>query len=887
MIKNCISVIVGLLRCQNTTPQRPRRFGRGADKIVGLEKMKKYNPNKIERKWQKYWEDKKLYEAKDFSGGKEPRKMTSSSRGNNFMLLVEFPYPSGDLHTGHWFAFSVPDIYGRYLRMNGFNVMYPIGFDAFGLPAENAAIKNNIHPRDWTKKNITKMSKQLRSMGAGFDWSREVSTIDPEYYRWTQWIFIQLYNAGLAYRAETLVNWCPNDKTVLANEQVIDGKCDRCGSAVEQRNLSQWMFKITSFADRLIDDLKDLDWPESTKLAQINWIGKSEGININYDVEGVNIQITVYTTRSDTNFGATFIVVAPDSKFVKENKELFSNEDEVKKYLAESKKKSDLERIAEGRKKTGVFTGLYAVNNLTDKKMPIYISDFVLATVGTGAVVGVPGHDVRDFEFAQEKGLEVIRVVVGKDDDTSPITKIEQVQEGAGIIVNSKFLNGLDIHEATEKIKDYIEEKGWGKRAVNYRLHDWVLSRQRYWGVPIPLVFCEHCAAISNSQFPVFNDKEGGTIMERNGKRYAVVPVPENELPVKLPPLKDFMPADDSRSPLAKAGKWLKVKCPKCGQPAERETDTMDTFVDSSWYYMRYTDPKNEKEFASQENMAKWLPLPLYFGGAEHNTMHLLYSRFITKALRSQNLIDFSEPFLGRRNHGFIMDSTTGQKMSKSKGQAVDPDEQVAKYGADTMRMYFAFMGPYDQNYAWNFDSVLGVRRFLDRVWNFVNKPTTDNQQPTTESPEVRITIHKAIKNVGEAIKSHRFNVGVSELMKCLNAIEHSELSVVGCELFVKLLAPFAPHIAEELWMEVLGNKTSVHLEKWPEFNEALLLEELVTLVIQVNSRVRDTISVRQGLSEDEVKKIVLANEKIQKALEGKEIKKFIYIQDRLTNIVV
>jgi len=813
--------------------------------------MSKYNPSKIEKKWQKYWEDEKLYQASDSGSGKK-----------NFMLLVEFPYPSGDLHIGHWYAFSVPDIYGRYLRMSGFNVMYPIGFDAFGLPAENAAIKNNIHPRDWTEKNIKNMSKQLRSMGAAFDWTREVSTIDPEYYKWTQWIFLQLYKAGLAYRAETLVNWCPKDMTVLANEQVIDGKCDRCGTVVEQRHLAQWMFKITSFADRLIEDMKDLDWPDSTKLAQKNWIGKSEGININYDVDGTGKQITVYTTRPDTNFGATFIVVAPDSQFVKENKNLFSNPEEVEKYLAESRKKSDLERIAEGRKKTGVFTGLYAVNNLTEKKMPIYVSDFVLASVGTGAVVGVPGHDVRDFEFAQEKRLEVIRVVVGKDGDDSPITKTEQVQEEEGTMVNSQFINGLNIHEATEKIKDYIEEKGWGKRAVNYRLHDWVLSRQRYWGVPIPMVHCTDCG---------------------------YQPVPEKELPIELPPLKDFMPADDGRSPLAKAGKWLDAKCPNCGKPAERETDTMDTFVDSSWYFMRYTDPQNDKEFASKENMAKWLPVPLYFGGAEHNTMHLLYSRFITKALNSQNLVEFSEPFLGRRNHGVILGSDN-QKMSKSKGNVVDPDEQVEKFGADTVRMYFAFMGPYDQNYSWNFESVMGVRRFLDRVWNFVGR-YSDKKLEISNNSKINIALNRAAKEMAEQIKLHKFNTGVSHLMKLLNTLEEAsngqKLTKGDYEALLKLIAPFAPHITEELWQEVLENKTSVHQEKWPEFDEALLLEESVTLVIQVNGKFRDSIKVKRGLSEEEVKKIAMANGKVQKAINNKEVKKFVYIQDKLTNIVV
>ncbi|MDP4001852.1 MAG: leucine--tRNA ligase [bacterium] len=818
--------------------------------------MSKYNPSKIEKKWQRYWEKEKLYEASDFGHDKK-----------NFLLLVEFPYPSGDLHTGHWFAFSVPDIYGRYLRMNGFNVMYPIGFDAFGLPAENAAIKHNIHPRDWTKKNITKMSKQLRSMGAGFDWSREVSTIDPKYYRWTQWIFIQLYKAGLAYRAETLVNWCPNDKTVLANEQVIDNKCDRCGSVVEQRNLSQWMFKITSFADRLIDDLQDLDWPESTKSAQINWIGRSEGAKIKFKIQNSNIKINevesieVFTTRPDTLFGATFLVVSPElaKKWMGMG---WESSQEVKDYISQSLKKTDLQRQEETKDKTGVSAGFNAINPMTEKEIPIWIADYVLGHYGTGAIMAVPAHDQRDYDFAKKYDLPIKEVVLNEE------KFIGVANEKEGVLISSGQYDGMTSEEARKKITQVLKEKGLGELHKNYRLHDWVLSRQRYWGVPIPMINCSDCG---------------------------YQPVSETELPVKLPPLKDFMPADDLpagrqvASPLLKAGKWLKVKCPKCGQPAERETDTMDTFVDSSWYYMRYTDPKNDKEFASQEKMAKWLPLPLYFGGSEHNTMHLLYSRFITKALRSQNLIDFSEPFLGRRNHGFIF-GPDGQKMSKSKGNVVDPDEQVAKFGADTMRMYFAFMGPYDQNYAWNFDSVLGVRRFLDRVWNFVQN-YNDKKLEIADNKQILISLNRAVKEIAEQIKLHKFNTGVSNLMKLLNSLEEvsggQKLSKDQYEILLKLIAPYAPHLTEELWMEVLGNETSIHLEKWPEFNEALLLEESVTLVIQVNSRVRDTMSIKRGLSEDEVKKMVLANEKVKKEIEGKEIKKFVYIQDKLTNIVV
>ncbi|MBP9821970.1 MAG: leucine--tRNA ligase [Candidatus Pacebacteria bacterium] len=808
--------------------------------------MAKYNPAKIEKKWQKYWDKEKLYEAGDFSGGKK-----------NFMLLVEFPYPSGDLHTGHWYAFAVPDIYGRYLRMSGFNVMYPIGFDAFGLPAENAAIKNNIHPRDWTKKNIVRMSKQLRSMGAGFDWSREVQTIDPEYYKWTQWIFIQLYKAGLAYRAETLVNWCPKDKTVLANEQVIDGKCDRCSSDVEQRNLSQWMFKTTSFADRLIDDLQDLDWPESTKLAQINWIGRSEGAKIKFKVPGNSDDHTVevFTTRPDTIFGATFLVVSPElaQKWVGMG---WVAPQDVKDYIAQSLKKTELQRQEETKDKTGVYSGFNAINPMTEKEIPIWISDYVLGNYGTGAIMAVPAHDERDYDFAKKFNLPIKEVVLNEE------KFIGQANTKEGVLISSGMYDGMSSEEAKKKITQALKEKGHGELHKNYRLHDWVLSRQRYWGVPIPMIKCADCG---------YN------------------PVPETELPVELPPLKDFMPADDGRSPLAKAGKWLKVKCPKCGKDAERETDTMDTFVDSSWYYMRYTDPKNEEVFASQANMAKWLPLPLYFGGSEHNTMHLLYSRFITKALRSQNLVDFSEPFLGRRNHGFIF-GPDGQKMSKSKGNVVDPDEQVEKFGADTIRTYFAFMGPYDQNYNWNFDGVLGVRRFLDRFWNFVQS-YSDKKLKVSENAKIKIVLNRAVKEIADQIKSHKFNTGVSHLMKLLNALDEeragAKLSKEQYESMVKLIAPYAPHMAEELWMKTLGNESSVHVERWPEFDEALLLEESISLVIQVNGKFRDTISAKRGLSEEEVKVMVLANEKVKKEIEGKEIKKFVYVQDKLTNIVV
>ncbi len=809
--------------------------------------MPKYTAAKIEKKWQKYWETKKLYETADFDRDKR-----------NFMVLVEFPYPSGDLHVGHWYAFAIPDIYVRYLRMNGFNVMYPIGFDAFGLPAENAAIQRDIHPRDWTKKNITKMSKQLRSMGAAFDWSREVSTIEPQYYKWTQWIFLQLYKAGLAYRAQTFVNWCPKDKTVLANEQVKEGRCDRCGTAVEQRELAQWMFKITSFADRLIDDLEDLDWPEATKLAQKNWIGRSEGAHIRFSVPGQaeSHSIEVFTTRPDTIFGATFLVVSPElaQKWIDMG---WQAGPDLKDYIARSFKKTELQRQEDVRDKTGISAGFNALNPMSEKEIPVWVADYVLGHYGTGAIMAVPAHDQRDFDFAKKYGLPIKEVILNEDDLK------DEANENEGVLISSGQFDGMSSSEAKKKITQALKDKKAGEFQKNYRLHDWVLSRQRYWGVPIPMVNCPTCG---------------------------YQPVPESELPVKLPPLKDFLPADDGRSPLAKATTWLKTKCPKCDGVAERETDTMDTFVDSSWYFLRYTDPHNDKDFASMEKMARWLPVPLYFGGAEHNTMHLLYSRFITKALRSQNLIDFSEPFLGRRNHGTVL-GPDGHKMSKSKGNVVDPDPEVAAYGADAVRMYLAFLGPYNElNAPWKKEGLIGVARFLNRVWYFVHRHT-DTKLKSADSQDIKVALNRAAKEIGSQIKQHKFNTGVSHLMKLLNELEDragdGRLSKEQYRALLKLIAPFAPHISEELWQTVLGHEGSIHLEPWPEIDESLLAEESVTLIIQVNGKLRDSITIKPGLSEAEARSIVLASDKIKKYLAGGEPKKFIYVQDKLANIVI
>ena len=810
--------------------------------------MKKYNPDKIEKKWQKYWEKEKMHEAVDGAG--------------NYLLLVEFPYPSGNLHIGHWYAFALPDILARYQRMNGKNVMYPIGFDAFGLPAENAAISRGINPRDWTEENIKHMTQQLKSMGATFDWTREVQTIDPEYYKWTQWIFLKFYEKGLAYRAETPVNWCSKDKTVLANEQVINGKCDRCGTDVEQRKLSQWMFKITTFADDLVDGLDRVEWPETTRLAQRNWIGRSEGSLIKFKIKDFNKNIEVFTTRADTLFGATYVVLAPENKLVQDLKPYITNWDEVEKYATEAKRKTELERMTNVKSKTGAqLKGVTAINPINDEEIPVWIADYVLAHYGTGAVMAVPAHDQRDYDFARKQNLEIRTVISGGETD-------KKAFEEDGKLINSQKFDGLTSKEGRKKIIEELKSKGLGDFVKQYRLHDWILSRQRYWGVPIPMIKCAGCG---------------------------YMPVPEKDLPIKLPKLDDFKPTDDGKSPLAKSEKWLKTKCPKCGGEAERETDTMDTFVDSSWYFMRYTDPNNNDEFASQKNMDAWLPVPLYIGGAEHNTMHLLYSRFFTKALHSLGFTKFDEPFSGRVNHGIIL-GPDGQKMSKSRGNVVDPDVEVKNYGADTVRMYLSFMGPYEQGGPWDPKGINGVSRFLNRIWNFVSR-YEDKKLKVCERSEIDVEITRAIKNVGDDIKDLKFNTGVSGLMKMLNSLEEItgeeyKLNKKQYELILRVIAPYAPHIAEELWQEVLGNpdrtgKKSIHLEAWPKFDEGLLKEESINLVIQVNGRVRDAIIIKTGLSEEEVKKIVMASDKVQKFIADQPVKKFIYIPDRIVNIVI
>ncbi len=812
------------------------------------------NPRKLEKKWQVIWEKAGIYKTKDNAKGKK-----------NYMLLTEFPYPSGNLHIGHWYAFAVPDILGRYLRMNGKNVMYPIGFDAFGLPAENAAIKRKINPRDWTEQNIKFMTSQLKSMGAAFNWSRTVLTIDPEYYKWTQWLFLKFYEKGLAYRAKTPVNWCPKDKTVLANEQVVNGLCERCDTPVVKKEFEQWMFKTTAYADRLIDDIEKMDWPQTTKLAQKNWIGKSEGAIIKFKIINSQCLIEAFTTRLDTIFGCTYLVLAPENPVIENLKLKIKNYDEVAEYVKQVKNKSDLQRTDLAKEKTGVeLKGIKAVNPFNNEEIPIFAADYVLGHYGTGAVMAVPAHDERDFEFAKKYNLP-IKIVICPNYPKPKCPVLDKAYTDDGHLIDSGEFSGLNSEQARKKMIDWLEKKSLGGKKKIYKLHDWVLSRQRYWGVPIPMVKCRNCGYI---------------------------PVKEKDLPVKLPKLDDFLPTSEGRSPLAKAKKWVSVKCPKCGEKSERETDTMDTFVDSSWYFIRYTEPKNKKKFAGIQKMKNWLPVPMYVGGAEHNTMHLLYSRFFTKALYDLGLVHFSEPFVGRRNHGVIL-GPDNQKMSKSRGNVVDPDREVKNFGADCVRMYLAFMGPYDQGGPWNPTGILGIKRFLDRIWKLVS--SVKHQAASGKNNQLERLFHQTIKKVGEDIENFRFNTAISALMILFNELEKNKnlLSIIHYSLFLKLLSPFAPHLSEELWQQLYKPRNakrgfkSIHQENWPKYDSKLIKKEEFNLIIQINGKTRDKIIVSSGISQREAEELAKNREKIKNYLAGKKSVKTIFVPDRLINIVV
>ncbi|MBI5754433.1 leucine--tRNA ligase [Candidatus Peregrinibacteria bacterium] len=796
-----------------------------------------YKAHVTEQKWQKKWAVSKLYKVN--LAGKKPK----------YYNLVMFPYPSGDkLHVGHWYNYGPADSWGRYIRMRGYNVFEPMGFDSFGLPAENYAIKTGVAPQKSTEKNIKYMIKQLGGIGTMYDWEKTVVTSRPDYYKWSQWVFLQLYKKNLAYKKKAPVNWCPSCKTVLANEQVQDGNCERCGTEVTKKDLTQWFFDIRKYAEALLCHDK-LEWPEKTLLMQENWIGRSQGIDISYKVESLDSKITVYTTRPDTNFGATFVVVAPESAFVKENFSAFKNKEEIKAYIKAANKKSDIERIAEGRKKTGVSTGLYAINHLTGKKMPIFVSDFVLAHVGTGCVVGVPGHDLRDFEFAKEKKLEIIRVVVGVDGDTSPITKAEQVQEERGKMINSDFLNEMDIHVAKEKIMDHLEKKNRGKRVVNYKLRDWLISRQRYWGAPIPIVICAKCGE---------------------------VPVPEKDLPVVLP-IKNVDYKPKGKAPLASVASFVKTKCPKCKGKATREVDTMDTFVCSSWYFLRYLSAKDKKQAFDMNLIKKWLPVDMYIGGPEHACMHLLYARFIHKVLMNDPK---AEPFKRLVHQGLI--TKNGAKMSKSKGNVVSPDEFVAKYGSDVFRMYLMFMGPFTDGGDWSDKGITGIARFVERFYTMVS----NKEEKVADKAALAKMLNKLIKKVSEDIEKFHFNTAVAALMEFTNFGLKNGLDKVSKKIAAQLIAPLAPHLAEECW-KMLGSKNSIFDAGWPKFDPKLVVDDTVKIGVQVNGKVRGEIEINKNATQEEAIKLARINENVLRYLTQGQLIKEIYVPGRIVGFVV
>ena len=802
-----------------------------------------YPHQEIEKKWQDYWEKKKTFKTSDEKNDKP-----------DFYALDMFPYPSGaGLHVGHPEGYTATDILSRMRRMQGYNVLHPMGWDAFGLPAEQYALDTGKHPREFTQKNIDTFRKQIKSLGFSYDWDREIDTTDPEYYKWTQWIFIQLYKKGLAYMDEVAVNWCPALGTVLANEEVIDGVSERGGHPVERRPMKQWMLKITEYADRLLEDLEELDWPESIKEMQRNWIGRSEGADVYFEIEGTDETFTVFTTRPDTLFGATYCVFAPEHKLVdqivtEEQKEA------VEAYQKEVAKKSDLERTELQKEKTGVFTGAYAINPVNGKRVPIWIADYVLASYGSGAIMAVPAHDERDYEFAKTFDLPIVEVVEGGD-----ISKEAYVGDGPHI--NSDFLNGLHTEEAISRMIEWLEENNKGKKQVTYRLRDWLFSRQRYWGEPIPIIHWED-----------------GTMST----------VPEEELPLELPDLDEIKPSGTGESPLANAKEWLEVVDPKTGMKGRRETNTMPQWAGSCWYYLRFIDPHNKEKLADEEKLKRWLPVDIYIGGAEHAVLHLLYARFWHKVLYDLGIVPTKEPFQRLFNQGMIL-GENNEKMSKSKGNVVNPDDIIRSHGADTLRLYEMFMGPLDASIAWSETGLDGARRFLDRVWRlYVEEDGTLNEaiKDVEGDPAFVRVYHQTVKKVTEDFTELHFNTAISQLMVFINeAYKQKELPRTCMEGFVKLLYPITPHIGEELW-SILGYEDTITYEPWPEYDEEKLVEEEVEIVLQVNGKVRAKAVVSKDAEKETLETIAKENEKIQQSIDGKTIRKIIVVPGKLVNIV-
>ena len=829
--------------------------------------MASYDPKQIEEKWQKKWEEDDVYTAHDFS--EKPK----------YYALVEFPYPSGDgLHTGHVRSYTAMDIIARKRRMEGYNVLYPIGWDAFGLPTENYAIKMGVHPKIVTKKNTDTFRRQLKSLGFSFDWAREINTTDPTYYRWTQWIFLQLFKKGLAYKERMPINWCPSCKIGLANEEVIGGKCERCGTPVERREKEQWMLAITKYADRLLADLDTVNYLEKIKTQQVNWIGRSDGAEIDFPIAGTDLKLTAFTTRPDTLFGVTYAVIAPEHELIVALGDRVTNRAEIEEYAKKSAAKSEEERIAEGREKTGVeIKGVKAVNPANKEEIPIWVADYVLGSYGTGAIMAVPAHDVRDFEFAKRFGLEIRKVVLPKPiipgvpvgaamGGASPELRAEEeLWEGVGDLINSGKFTGMDSEKAKVEIVKFVG----GRLKAQFHLRDWVFSRQHYWGEPIPIIFCE---------------KDG------------MVPVPENELPVLLPEIEKYQPTDTGESPLAAISEWVNTKCPKCGGPARRETDTMPNWAGSSWYFLRYVDPQNDTAPADPKKLAYWMPVDWYNGGMEHTTLHLLYSRFWNKFLNDIGVAPTSEPYKKRTSQGMVL-GKGGEKMSKSKGNVVNPDFIVANFGADILRVYEMFMGPFDQAIPWDERGILGAERFLVRLWKYCQARIAEGDKDEKKDASRSVLLHRTIKKVGEDIEAMKFNTAISALMIILNELEVSApLAREELSALIKIIHPFVPHMAQELW-SLMGNASYVDFEPWPVYDPGLIAQEKITIVFQVNGKTKDTASVDTTIDETAAKEMAFASEKVKAALAAAggnaqgiatpTPKRIIYVDKKLVNIVI
>lgn len=819
-----------------------------------------YNFHNIEKKWQKKWEEEKSFKVE-------------KNEKQKYYSLEMFPYPSGKLHMGHVRNYSIGDVVARFKRMNGYNVLHPMGWDSFGLPAENAAIKNEIHPNIWTWNNIENMRKQLKQLGISYDWDREIATCTPEYYKWNQWFFLKMYERGLAYKKESAVNWCPSCATVLANEQVVNGGCERCGSHVEKRKLSQWFFKITDYAERLLEDMDKLQgWPDKVKTMQKNWIGKSVGAEVTFQIENVDETISVFTTRPDTIFGVTYLVFAPEHPLVEKLIQGSPNEEKIKAFIKKMQNLSEIDRTSTDTEKIGMFINAYVINPMNQKRIPILIANYVLMDYGTGAVMGVPAHDERDFEFAKKYQLPISIVIQPKDGEKLTEETQKEAYSGDGILVNSGKYNGMPNRKAYDLIINELEEKNVGKKTISYRLRDWLISRQRYWGTPIPMIYCDDCG---------------------------IVPVPEEDLPVKLPT--DVKFKNNGQSPLLNCEEFLYTTCPKCGKRAKRETDTMDTFVDSSWYFLRYCDPHNDKQPFDKEKTDYWMQVDLYIGGVEHAILHLLYTRFFIKVLHDFGLVSNDEPIENLLTQGMVLKD--GEKMSKSKGNIVSPEEIMANYGADTARLFILFTAPPERDLEWSDQGVEGSYRFLNRVWRLVNElkdtlPSSyriEQSQLNKEDKELRFVLHNTIKKVYEDIEERsNFNTAISAIMELVNAIYHYKDGKVvnenvlreAIENLIILLAPFVPYITEEMW-QLIGKIDSVHEQPWPQCDKEALKREETEIVVQINGKVRDRMVLPIAASKEEMKKEALQRERVKQFLEGKEMVKVIAIPKKLINIVV